>query len=249
VPQILGVGSIPKRLKGYPLHVHDHWEVVLYTHGCGIATVGQERISFRPGTIICMPPFLPQVEVAPQGFRNIFLTLREFPRAATRAWVYQDSDAAEFLSTAQRLLREFTLRQRNWEEICEHLVEILLCLLNRWEAVSSPPPLAVERLASLLLGTRYQTEPDLGSAMQGLGYSADHLRKLFQRYYDCSPLEYVTKLRIQEAKTLLLSGRLTSKEIAYQLGFNDPLYFSRKFKKVTGMSPSVFLARSRKGLS
>jgi AraC family transcriptional regulator, transcriptional activator of pobA len=48
---------------------------------------------------------------------------------------------------------------------------------------------------------------------------------------------------IAEAKILLKNGQISQKEIAYQLGFDTPNYFSSYFKKHTGVSPSAFKER------
>jgi len=45
---------------------------------------------------------------------------------------------------------------------------------------------------------------------------------------------------VLEAKRLLVYGKLTSQEIAFSLGYDDPSYFSRIFKKKCGVSPSEF---------
>lgn len=52
-------------------------------------------------------------------------------------------------------------------------------------------------------------------------------------------------LIVSEARRLLLYQQLTVKEVAYQLGFNDPFYFSNFFKKFTGESPKAFQQQNR----
>jgi YesN/AraC family two-component response regulator len=56
-------------------------------------------------------------------------------------------------------------------------------------------------------------------------------------------MEYLAGKRIQAAKELLLTADLNISEVAYQTGFNDPLYFSRLFKKMTGLPPRQFAKR------
>jgi two-component system response regulator YesN len=50
----------------------------------------------------------------------------------------------------------------------------------------------------------------------------------------------LTRLRIEEAKELISNELLSLKEVCYEVGYNDPNYFSRVFKKVTGMSPTEY---------
>lgn len=58
-----------------------------------------------------------------------------------------------------------------------------------------------------------------------------------------SPSDFLRQMRMQRAQQLLAKSRLTVSEVAYSVGFNDPKYFTRCFKKETGMSPSQFRAK------
>ncbi|MCP5535005.1 MAG: helix-turn-helix domain-containing protein [Akkermansiaceae bacterium] len=72
------------------------------------------------------------------------------------------------------------------------------------------------------------------------GLSVSRFSHLFKRHYGTSPMAYFTELRMQRAKALLDDTHLSIKEVSWQLGFDDQLYFSRSFKKVTGISPSAY---------
>ena len=52
--------------------------------------------------------------------------------------------------------------------------------------------------------------------------------------------EYISRKRMYEARRLLTSRNLLVKEIAYRVGFEDANYFSRRFKRVVGTSPTVY---------
>ncbi|MCB9265040.1 MAG: helix-turn-helix transcriptional regulator [Lewinellaceae bacterium] len=55
---------------------------------------------------------------------------------------------------------------------------------------------------------------------------------------DKSPSLFVRSIRLQKAKALLLSTNLNISEIAYDVGFNDPAFFSRTFREEFGLSPT-----------
>lgn len=73
-----------------------------------------------------------------------------------------------------------------------------------------------------------------------LGVSYSNFRKLFKEYTGMSPALYQQDLRLQRAKELLSTTRLTIKEIAYRLCFESPDYFSSKFKAKVGYKPSQY---------
>lgn len=71
-----------------------------------------------------------------------------------------------------------------------------------------------------------------------LGMSYTRLLKLFRDYTGMTPYQYFLQLRIHQAKEMLHDPSLSVKEISSQLNFDNQYYFSRLFKKKTGMSPS-----------
>jgi AraC family transcriptional regulator of arabinose operon len=66
----------------------------------------------------------------------------------------------------------------------------------------------------------------------------------FKQHTGMSPLEYITNIRINTAKDLLSSSSLSISEVSSIVGYENPLYFSRIFKKVLGSSPSSFKDKS-----
>lgn len=80
----------------------------------------------------------------------------------------------------------------------------------------------------------------LSEYAQGGGFSVSQFSFLFKRHYGTSPMAYFSELRMQRAKEWLGETAMSIKEIAWKLGFEDQLYFSRIFKKVSGISPSIY---------
>jgi AraC-like DNA-binding protein len=70
------------------------------------------------------------------------------------------------------------------------------------------------------------------------GLSMSSFKRDFHAIYQQTPLQYINNQRLQKAKELLEISDLSISQIAYQLGFNDPAYFSRLFKKKFNWSPS-----------
>ena len=70
--------------------------------------------------------------------------------------------------------------------------------------------------------------------------STSKLKQLFRDKAGCGPISYLIDLRIKKAKQLIHEGEMNVSEIAESLGFVSPHYFSRQFKKATGMSPSEY---------
>lgn len=73
------------------------------------------------------------------------------------------------------------------------------------------------------------------------GYNEKYIASLFKKELGVSPGKYLTGVRMEVAKRLLRAQPAAMlKDVAQQVGFSDPLYFSRVFRETTGISPSVF---------
>ena len=74
------------------------------------------------------------------------------------------------------------------------------------------------------------------------GVSGTYFRKIFQTHYGMSPQKYMQEKRLSHAKAVMDTGLYDSiAQIAQSVGFNDPLYFSRVFRKKYGVSPMQYV--------
>lgn len=85
----------------------------------------------------------------------------------------------------------------------------------------------------------------LGELSQLTYYSPSYLNQLFQRIKQSSPIEYFIQMKIQAASRELYFSKLPIKDVALNYGFDDPLYFSRLFKKAFGVSPNAYRNQQR----
>lgn len=93
----------------------------------------------------------------------------------------------------------------------------------------------------LMVETHLTEQPSIHSIAGKLALSTNSLYRLVKEYSGSSPKNFFTNRLMMEAQRKLRYSDLSVKELAYELGFNDPDYFSRLFKKSTGKSVSDFL--------
>jgi AraC-like DNA-binding protein len=70
--------------------------------------------------------------------------------------------------------------------------------------------------------------------------SPTHFARVFRKHQGVAPIDYVIQKRMMLAASLLADTSLPLKHICVRVGYGDPFYFSRLFKKVTGLSPMAF---------
>jgi two-component system response regulator YesN len=89
---------------------------------------------------------------------------------------------------------------------------------------------------------RHHSDPSmsLGGVAAQVSLSPCHFSAVFSQETGQTFKEYLTELRIKQAKELLRTTTMKAFEICYQVGYNDPHYFSHVFRKHTGLTPSEF---------
>ena len=80
---------------------------------------------------------------------------------------------------------------------------------------------------------------------KALGYSKSYLSKLFREQTGDTIASYAVSQKIKQAKRLIREGGYNFSQISDRLGFDNPQYFSRVFKRVTGMTPTEFKSSLR----
>src|SRR6186713_3201523 len=93
----------------------------------------------------------------------------------------------------------------------------------------------------LVVETHLTEQPSVNTIAEKLALTTSSLYRIVKEYTGISPKDFFTNRLMMEAQRKLHYSNLSVKELAFELGFNDPDYFSRLFKKSTGKSVSDFL--------
>jgi two-component system, response regulator YesN len=97
-------------------------------------------------------------------------------------------------------------------------------------------------IAKTFINEYYYKELALEDVSKEVKLSPHYFSKFFKEETGENFIDYLTYVRISNAKTLLETGKLNIKEVCFKVGYNDPNYFSKIFKKVTGLTPTDFKA-------
>jgi YesN/AraC family two-component response regulator len=129
---------------------------------------------------------------------------------------------------------------------CILFQEILLSIIQdfRSQQVAGNTMMAIEQTIDYMV-IHYKEALSLGALSYMAGLSVSHYSRLFKKYTGYSPIDYLTHLRMDRAKELIILSDYRLKSIAQSVGYQDEFYFSRIFKKVVGISPTEFAKRHK----
>jgi two-component system response regulator YesN len=155
---------------------------------------------------------------------------------------YRDqAEAAPLFAAAEEIMAIPDMRR--WEAWAEAAFEkvLLQAVLRRSNAFPVPLAKAIEYVHA-----HYAEGIQLTAAAGAAQVSPAYLSRLFSEHCKTSFIDYVTELRIENAEKLLRESRMNIKEIAWAVGYQDPNYFSKIFRKFTGLSPTAYAADAKR---
>ncbi|MDD7165246.1 MAG: AraC family transcriptional regulator [Clostridia bacterium] len=143
------------------------------------------------------------------------------------------------------LITEFELKERFYMEICQNISRTLIMyifrLINRTENASAllDKSMTMETVLAYI-DENFKRKLTLDEVAEKCYTSKYYLSHLFTRFQGVSIGKYILDKKIDESKKMLASSDFPVVAIAESLGFDDPSYYSRIFKKTVGTTPLQF---------
>jgi two-component system response regulator YesN len=131
-----------------------------------------------------------------------------------------------------------------WELWAEAAFEKILFQAVLRRSTTFPVPLAK---AIEYIHRHYAEGIQLNDAAGAAQVSPAYLSRLFSEHCKTSFIDYITELRIENAEKLLRESPMNIKEVAFATGYQDPNYFSKIFRKLTGRSPVAYAGEVKRG--
>lgn len=132
------------------------------------------------------------------------------------------------------------------EEMQEYMRRFLSRALELRDMVSGRRYSDIIEAAKEKIESTYMLEEiSLNTVAAGVGMSPSYFSSVFSREMGKTFVEYLTEIRMDKAKELLMCSSMKTSEIGYEVGYKDPHYFSYLFKKTQGCSPKDYRARRK----
>jgi AraC-like DNA-binding protein len=254
-----------KPYESYPPHMEKHplsfksvssgrslneYQVIYITKGHGTFESMGKKHKVIPGTIIFLFPgvkhtYKPDFEI---GWNEYWVGFSgQYPDVLMDEGVFSPEEPIYYIGLHETILSTYhdiferVKQQRPGYQLRTGAAIMMLIadiLGYSRQSVQHGHTEALVEKAKFFFEEKISENIELDDMAEVLGVSSSHLGDIFKSYTGMSPYQYFLHLKINKAKELLEIGELSIKEIAFQLSFESQYYFSRLFKKKTGVPPS-----------
>jgi AraC-like DNA-binding protein len=248
---ILAAGHVPhgRGVPGTTMRVLGHYAVVFLAGGSGRYRLrDREPVPCRPGDLLIVFPDIPHT-YGPGGDESWHEYYLIFDGAVFDLWrmhgilspdrpVLRPPRGAGTLREIRELVRGASRPGLLPADSLPLVCRLQELLARAARSTSSTPPVLPEwaRRGVTALGAVPPASPVAAARAAGLSYES--FRKKFRDLFGESPRAWSNRRTIERARKLIYEERLGNKEIADRLGFCDEFHFSKRFRRVTGQTPS-----------
>jgi AraC family transcriptional activator of pobA len=254
-------------------HLHDFYSIFWIESGEAIHATDFVEYSLKADTILFVPPGLKHRMYIDKSVGGIYMLFNEDFIQYNRAnyvplkeyRLFNNPDFKSLITVApekREKLGNITGlifdELRNKDDYSPDIILNLLHLfllesrrifdqqnLEQKEESESTPDTTIIKFKQLI-EDNYVSQKNVSSYAEMLNINPSCLNELSKRTTGITAGELIRNRVIDESKKLLYSSSISGKEIAFQLGFDDPAYFSRFFRKYTGQTLKEFREHSRK---
>ena len=253
--------------------VHNFWELVYVDKGVLLAQSGEDTITLSQGECFFHPPgevhsHHANGRVAPNIFIISFVcSAEEMNVFASRKFTVPGNLRPVISGIISEGKNTFDLpfNDPDLKKLCLlpgeitggqqmvriYLEQFLIMMLRHQQAgisqIKTSTRIAVpEHLAETVaakLDTMVYSKINIDEFCREMRYSKSYLSKIFLKSYGLTMVDYITDLKIKEAKKLIRENRYNFSQISDLLSFSTPFYFSRVFKRIKGVAPSEYRKR------
>ncbi len=236
------------------------WTLEYVASGAGVYLEGQHRRPIRHGAVFTYGPKIGHCfwNESDRPFKKYFIASSSdaFPVAWREAGLLpgkmlQVGNGVPFVSIFDQMLDEGVCADTQSPQIVTNLEQVLLAQIIRHRGTARGDKSGSRKVYDLsmdILQKDYRRLNSLTDLAKCSGYSGEYLCRIFKKYHGESPYQVLLHRKMSAAWLLLRDGRLQVSAVARELGYQDPLHFSRTFRKIMGCAPSSVHQRMENGV-
>ena len=253
------------------LHFHNYYEVGYCYEGEGEMILGERTYSFAPGCISLIPTkelhttntfgkkagwewmyfdiheILKQIYSDDEIFRENIL--HEIDKEGH--FLAPDMNTRKISFLVRGIFTELQDKDYMYREMVRHLLTMLVVeIIRETDSTKRPDraPVKIDIFPAIdFVKQNYASTVHVMDLARACGMSESHFRKIFEKYMNMKPMDYVNFVRIQKGCALLRDTDLTVALIADRVGYESVSSFIRNFRRITGCTPNKWKTDEENG--
>lgn len=242
-------------------HWHEEYEFIYTKEQPALCIINGKQIVLEPGMgLVIQPGDLHMLDMPPSSYILAIVVHLSF-------WSNrEDAELFDGRLLFQSLLMPWNPQEKKILDTFERIVE---CYRNKGYGYEFRLRILVGSVFADMLGQRmykprehsnklhesvfpailayihqnYMQELSLENLVREFHYSKSYIIRIFRQNANMTPVEYIKRYRLEKAKERLFSSTKSVLEVAIECGFQNVSYFTRSFKKHTGITPGAFRAQ------
>jgi len=162
----------------------------------------------------------------------------------TNGNVFHVGIKTEIIQLFEKIISEIHIKNPRFHTLCISYLIKLLTIISRelYAGKDGARPSKKSDIGQCILKMQmeYQYDHPVSYYAKITNLSVCRFIRKFKETMNISPIKYIEKIRMDKSKELLTNTDLTIYEISEVVGYNDPFYFSKVFKRNTGLSPTAY---------
>ncbi|API93319.1 AraC family transcriptional regulator [Virgibacillus pantothenticus] len=238
-------------------HTHHFSELFYIVKGKGSFVLVDQEIPIKENDLVIINPNVEHTEKSnlhdsleyiALGIEGLFFSSAD-KRNHLGLYRFQ-VDRNNILFYLNRLLEEIQLSKENYEIICQNIIEIMIIKLQRDKKLTinqtaSPNINKASAFIMYYINQNYRDSITLDKLAEVGHINKYYLAHTFKKDMGISPIEYLNRVRIKEAKLMLETTDYSIAHIAAFTGFSSQSFFTQAFKRLTSQTPSKYRKEMR----
>ncbi len=224
-------------------HMHNYCELIYCTSGGGQMVFANKTLNYSEDSILIIPPMVTHKNMSSNGFTNIHCMISDISLNLTEPIIIDGLKNGHLRNAFSALFYYYSTGRAENASLIPIYAQLIVATIESMISGEVSFTDIVRQISDTILKNYPDPNFDMNGYLMTFSFSTEYLKRIFKQEIGMTPRQFLTETRLQNAAKILSKRETTLNvsEIARQCGYNDPLYFSKLFKRKFGVSPKNYV--------
>ncbi|MBQ7992075.1 MAG: AraC family transcriptional regulator [Solobacterium sp.] len=226
-----------------PKHMHNYCELIYCTSGSGELQFANRTLKYSEDSLAVIPPMTMHTNSGNDGFTNIHCVISDMSLNIQEPIVISGLKNGHLRNAFSALFYYYSLDRQAQSALIPIYAQLIVASIETMISTETSFNDIVRQISDTIAKNYVDPNFDLNQYLVSFSFSTEYLKRIFRQEMGMTPRQYLTEIRLENAAKILSleNPGLNISQVSRQCGFNDPLYFSKLFKRKYGVSPKNYI--------